>query len=171
MGKFLLVFLLALIGIFIVDQGIKEYMVLKAMELYACDRTSLYGQMLTLYETACINMTLVFNKGVAFSMFAFLEEWLKWIQLAMLGGIGAFVLWQRSFCYAFPVGMLLGAGLSNVYDRFEHGGVVDYVYWHCGFDFAIFNFADVMIDVAVLWLLILNFKPEFCKKKAEEAKI
>ena len=164
MGRFLLVFLLALVGIFIVDQGIKEFMMLKAMELYGCDRPSLYGQMLTLYETACINMTLVFNKGVAFSMFAFLEEGLKWIQLAMLGGIAGFVLWQRNFCYAFPAGMLLGAGFSNVYDRFLHGGVVDYVYWHCGFDFAIFNFADVMIDVAVLWLLILNLKPEFCKK-------
>jgi len=31
---------------------------------------------------------------------------------------------------------------------------VDYVAWHCGFDFAVFNFADVMIDVAVGWFLI-----------------
>ena len=164
MGRFFLVFFLSFAGIFIVDQGIKEFMILKAMELYGCDQTSLYGQMLTLYETACINLSLVFNKGVAFSMFAFLEEWLKWLQLVMIGGIAGFFLWKRELCYAFPAGMLIASGLSNVYDRFIHGGVVDYVYWHCGFDFAVFNFADVMIDVSVIWLLLLSFKPQLCKK-------
>jgi signal peptidase II len=58
---------------------------------------------------------------------------------------------------------MVGAGLSNVADRFIYGGVVDYVYWHCGFNFAVFNAADVMIDIAVVWLLILNFKPQMCK--------
>jgi signal peptidase II len=38
-----------------------------------------------------------------------------------------------------------------------HGGVVDYVFWHCGFDFAVFNFADVMIDVAVVLILLIHF--------------
>lgn len=115
------------------------------------------------YYTECIDLILVYNRGVAFSMFAFLEEALKWIQLALLGGIVGYTLWLRKRCFILPVGIMVGAGLSNVYDRFIHGGVVDYVYWHCGFDFAVFNFADVMIDVAVLWLLILNFRPQTCK--------
>ena len=90
-------------------------------------------------------------------MFAFLAEWLKWIQLALLAGVLGYTLWLKENRYFVPVGMMVGAGLSNVADRFIHGGVVDYVYWHCGFDFAIFNFADVMIDIAVVWLLILNY--------------
>lgn len=109
------------------------------------------------YYTNCIDLILVFNKGVAFSMFAFLAEWLKWIQLALLAGVLGYTLWLKENRYFVPVGMIVGAGLSNVADRFIHGGVVDYVYWHCGFDFAIFNFADVMIDIAVVWLLILNY--------------
>lgn len=109
------------------------------------------------YYTNCIDLILVFNKGVAFSMFAFLAEWLKWIQLALLAGVLGYTLWLKENRYFVPVGMMVGAGLSNVADRFIHGGVVDYVYWHCGFDFAIFNFADVMIDIAVVWLLILNY--------------
>ncbi|MDP2077285.1 MAG: signal peptidase II [Sulfuricurvum sp.] len=109
------------------------------------------------YYTNCIDLILVFNKGVAFSMFAFLAEWLKWIQLALLAGVLGYTLWLKENRYFVPVGIMVGAGLSNVVDRFIHGGVVDYVYWHCGFDFAVFNFADVMIDIAVVWLLILNY--------------
>jgi signal peptidase II len=112
---------------------------------------------------ACIDLILVYNKGVAFSMFAFLQEALKWIQLALLTGVVGYTLWLKQKCYLIPVGLMVGAGLSNIADRFIHGGVVDYVYWHCGFNFAVFNAADVMIDIAVVWLLILNYKPQLCK--------
>lgn len=115
------------------------------------------------YYTECIDLILVYNRGVAFSMFAFLEESLKWIQMAMLIGVLGYTLWLKKKCFLIPVGILVGAGFSNVYDRFIHGGVVDYVYWHCGFNFAVFNFADVMIDFAVIWLLFLNFRPNMCK--------
>ena len=96
-------------------------------------------------------------------MFAFLDEWLKYIQLVIVAGVLGYILYLKKLCFAIPAGFLIGGALSNVYDRFIHGGVVDMVYWHCGFDFAVFNFADVMIDVAVVWILILNFKPKLCK--------
>jgi signal peptidase II len=146
MLKSLAVLFLAALAIFIVDQNIKWIFV----EGFR-------------YYTECIDLILVYNRGVAFSMFAFLEEALKWIQLALLAGVVGYTLWLKKSCYILPVGILIGAGFSNVYDRFIHGGVVDYVYWHCGFDFAVFNFADVMIDLAVVWLLVLNFRPQSCK--------
>ncbi len=146
MVRALLVLLLAATGIFIIDQNIKTLFV-EGFRFY----------------TECIDLILVYNKGVAFSMFAFLEGSLKWIQLLLLAGVVGYTLWLKKECYILPVGIMAGAGVSNVYDRFVHGGVVDYVYWHCGFDFAVFNFADVMIDVAVVWLLILNFRPKYCK--------
>ncbi|MDD5373017.1 MAG: signal peptidase II [Sulfurimonas sp.] len=115
------------------------------------------------YYTDCIDLILVYNKGVAFSMFAFLDESLKYIQSVLIFGILLYIIYLREVCYAFPAGLMLGGAFSNIYDRFVHGGVVDMVYWHCGFDFAVFNFADVMIDIAVAWILLLNFKPKFCK--------
>jgi signal peptidase II len=44
--------------------------------------------------------------------------------------------------------------------------VVDYIAWHCGFNFAVFNFADVAIDLAVVWILIMVyfFKEDVAKK-------
>jgi len=144
--RLLVIMVFTLLGVFIIDQNIKTLFV---------DGWR--------YYTDCIDLILVYNKGVAFSMFAFLDEWLKYIQLVLIFGVLAYIVYLKDVCYAFPAGLMLGGAFSNVYDRFIHEGVVDMVYWHCGFDFAVFNFADVMIDVAVIWFLILHFKPKFCK--------
>ena len=58
------------------------------------------------------------------------------------------MIWEKEtfIKYAFPAGIIAGTGLSNVYDRFIHGGVVDYLFWHYGVEFAVFNFEDVMIE-------------------------
>ncbi len=140
------ILLLTLVGIFIIDQNIKMLFV---------DGFR--------YYTECIDLILVYNRGVAFSMLSFLDEWLKYIQLVMVIGVLGYIYYLKKLCYAFPAGLLLGGAFSNIYDRFVHGGVVDMVYWHCGFNFAVFNFADVMIDLAVVWLLVLNWKPHLCK--------
>ena len=140
------ILLLALIGVFIIDQQIKMLFV---------DGFR--------YYTECIDFILVYNKGVAFSMLSFLDEYLKYIQLVLVIGVLIYVINLKQVCYAIPAGLLLGGAFSNIYDRFIHGGVVDMVYWHCGFNFAVFNFADVMIDVAVVWIVVLNFKPHLCK--------
>jgi len=120
------------------------------------------------YKGECISFILVYNYGVAFSMFSFLEGNLKYIQIAiMLGGIIYLVFNKDLFnVYYFPTALILAGGVSNIYDRFIHGGVVDYVYWHCGFEFAIFNLADVIIDIGVVLILIINYR-ESKKLKAK----
>jgi len=149
-----LILLFTLAGIFIIDQNIKTLFV----DGYR-------------YYSDYMDLILVYNRGVAFSMFAFLEEWLKYIQLVLVFGVMAYVLYLKQLCYAFPAGLLLGGAFSNVYDRFIHGGVVDMFYWHAWpypmlgqNGFAVFNFADIMIDIAVVWILILNYKPQYCKE-------
>ena len=144
------VFLLAAIGTFVVDQSIKTLFL---------DGYYREGQ--------CIDLSLHFNKGVAFSMFAFVGTYLKWIQLQLIGGILYYIL-SRGYLkhYAFPSGLLIGGALGNLYDRFVHEGVVDYIAWHCGFDFAVFNYADVAIDAAVAWIILATY---FSSKKAVES--
>lgn len=97
---------------------------------------------------------LVYNKGVAFSMLSFLESYLKYIQILFLCILVLFALCSDFFIKHYAaLGILVGAGVSNVIDRFIYGGVVDYVYWHYGFDFAIFNLADVLIDISVILII------------------
>ena len=126
-------FLLSFFTIIFIDQLIK-YIFLSGFE----------------FKSKCISLVLAINKGVAFSMFSFLGESLKYIQLALI--IGLFVYFKKEKIISkHPIisGILFGAALSNLLDRFIRGGVVDYVYYHCGFNFAIFNFADVMIDLSI----------------------
>ncbi len=143
MAKSYGLFLIALIAVLVIDQAIKQIF------LNGFD-----------YNSDCISLNLTFNKGVAFSMFAFLGENLKYIQMALITVVLGYVLWEKQILrdYAFAIGLVLGGGVSNLLDRFTQEGVVDYVYWHCGFDFAIFNFADVMIDLGVLLILIYSLK-------------
>ena len=145
MDRSYLKFFGAFIFVFVVDQYIKSFF------LNGFD-----------WNSPCISLNFTLNKGVAFSMFAFLGENLKYIQVALIGAVLGYIFWKRETLreYAFALGLLMGGGISNLLDRFLHGGVVDYVYWHCGFDFAIFNFADVMIDLGVLLILIHSFLHE-----------
>lgn len=115
-----------------------------------------------------IDLILVFNKGVAFGSFAFLAENLKYLQIILLVAVVGYVIKIGALSYALPVAILVSAGASNVYDRFLHEGVVDYVFYHHWFEFAVFNFADVMIDVAVAWILIQHFIEHRRKQKEQK---
>ena len=139
--KKVLYFFISFLSIFAIDQTIK-YLFLKGFKLH----------------TKCISLILTFNKGVAFSMFSFLGENLKFIQLGLIIALLIYFI-KEKIISSHPVisGILFAAALSNLLDRFIREGVVDYVYWHCGFDFAIFNFADVMIDFSMLMFFYFYF--------------
>ncbi len=143
MIKAIWIFVLSFSGIFFIDQNIK------ALFLNGFS-----------WSSECISFILTVNKGIAFSMFSFLGKNLKYIQLILIGIVGLYLFFKKEIFikYSFPLGLLLGAGCSNIYDRFLHGGVIDYVYWHCGFNFAIFNFADVMIDFSILLIFYISYK-------------
>ena len=112
------------------------------------------------WHSKCISLVLAYNKGVAFSMFAFLEHNLKFIQILILlaGTIYLYFNQPTLKTYFYPIVILYSGALSNIADRFMHGAVVDYVYWHCWFDFAIFNLADVLIDIAIVLILYISYK-------------
>ena len=143
-----LIFLLVVIGTFVVDQN------LKIMAMDAVDGV----EYTTILKGACIDLELHYNRGVAFSLLAFLGDNLKWLQLVMILGIIFFVFYEGYLKkYAFALGLIIGGALGNLYDRFVHQGVVDYVAWHCGFNFAVFNYADVMIDLGVAIILLMTY--------------
>jgi signal peptidase II len=148
MIRSLSIFFLVLIGTFIIDQN------LKVMAMDAVNGV----EYATILKGSCIDLELHYNRGVAFSMLAFLGENLKWVQLFLVIGILFYIFYDEYIKeYAFPLGLILGGAFGNLYDRFIHEGVVDYVAWHCGFNFAVFNYADVMIDLGVAIILLLSY--------------
>ena len=116
-----------------------------------------------------MSLKLAYNYGVAFSMFSFLEHNLKYIQLAIILIATVYLLKNKNVFkeYYLPIALLYAGGLSNILDRFTYGGVVDYFYWHYGFKFAIFNIADVIINLAVALIIykqIIQMREEKKKK-------
>jgi len=154
MAKKLKVSFLIFISIFIIDQIIK----------YG------FANFDWNVEGPYMSLQLAYNYGVAFSMFSFLAEYLKYIQLTLvLAGVIYLYKNQDVFIeYSLPISLLFAGGLSNILDRFTYGGVVDYLYWHYGFKFAIFNLADVIIDLAVVIIIYKQIKQAREEKKAEE---
>jgi len=143
MNRTWVITLVSLCLVFVIDQMIKSLFL---------EGSRWYGDYFSLI--------LTYNKGVAFSMFAFLEEYLKYIQLLLVSGLGVYLVVHKEILqnYSFPIGVIAGAALSNILDRFIHGGVVDYFFWHYGFEFAVFNFADVMIDFGVILILYRSWR-------------
>ena len=150
-----LIFFLVLVGTFIIDQNIK---------IWAMDAVNGIEYM-TIVKGACIDLELNYNRGVAFSMLAFLGDNLKWVQFTLIIGIIGYVVYEGYLKkYAFAIGLIVGGALGNVYDRFIHEGVVDYIAWHCGFNFAVFNYADMMINLGVAIILLMTYL-EYRKEK------
>jgi len=61
------------------------------------------------------------------------------------------------------LGLIMAGALGNCYDRLVFGRVRDFVHFHVdpiGFDFAIFNFADNMLVVGAIILMLLALRPE-----------
>jgi signal peptidase II len=160
MMRSLVIFFLVAVGTFIIDQNLK---------VMAMDTVN-GVEYATILKGSCIDLELHYNRGVAFSMLAFLGDNLKWVQLILIIGIIAYVFYDGYLKqYAFPIGLILGGAFGNLYDRFIHEGVVDYVAWHCGFNFAVFNYADVMIDLGVAIILLFTYL-EYRKEKKEKMK-
>ena len=148
MGRNITIFLFIAIGTFIIDHNIK---------LWAMDAVD-GVEYAMIREGSCINLELYYNKGVAFSMLSFLGDNLKWVQLVLVISVLSYVLYEGYIKeYALALGLIVGGAFGNIFDRFTQEGVVDYIAWHCGFDFAIFNYADVMIDLGVAIILLQTF--------------
>jgi signal peptidase II len=91
-------------------------------------------------------------------MFASLGQYVKWLQITLVTFVIGFIFYEGYIKkFPFALGLLVGGAIGNIVDRFYHEGVVDYVAWHCGFNFAVFNYADVMIDIAIVWILIASY--------------
>ena len=144
----ILIFLAVLITTFVIDQSIKVW----AME-------SVNGvEYMTIMKGSYIDLILHYNPGVAFSMLEFLGDNLKFVQLFLIIGIIFYVFYEGYLeKYTVAIGLIVGGALGNLYDRFIHPGVVDYIAWHKWFHFAIFNYADIMINLGVAIILLTTY--------------
>ncbi len=116
------------------------------------------------------------NEGAFLSLGSEITGWLKYITLyafpvLLLVGLLWYILKSSSLSRSqiIALSLVLGGGLSNIYDRLLYGKVVDFMIMGIGdLKTGVFNIADVSIMTG-LFLLILNRKKKepAAKKKNE----
>lgn len=146
--KLLFIFYFCAIFVLVIDQAIKIL-----VQFYALSSNPIF-------TTKFIDIVLVYNKGIAFSMGLFLGEWLRWIIFILLIVFTIMLiknddLFKKYYIY---FGFIVGAGFSNLLDRFNYAGVVDYIFWHYGFKFAVFNLADAIINISLVCIMIMHIR-------------
>jgi signal peptidase II len=105
-----------------------------------------------------LNWTYVVNTGAAFSLFSG-AIWLRWLSLIVSLGLAIGAIWGPRFTRWEQVGygLILSGAFGNGIDRFAFGHVIDFIDVKL-INFAIFNVADVFINVGIVCLLIATFK-------------
>lgn len=112
------------------------------------------------FNIGCIAFYLVYNKGIAFSMLSSLGEYVKYMQLCILILLALYV-WKNEALkvyFKLPLVFIFAGGIGNIIDRFHMIGVVDFIAWQCYFNFAVFNMADVFINMGIFFAIIIIFR-------------
>lgn len=113
-----------------------------------------------------VSFDLVFNRGVTAGLLqsydAFWFTVLSIVIATIIAGLGAYTVhrWNYGYSVIGEVATLAGA-LSNVYDRFVHAGVIDFIHCSWGsYSFPIFNIADVCIVAGVGYMFIMHMRDD-----------
>ncbi|NUN63664.1 lipoprotein signal peptidase [Pseudanabaena biceps] len=101
------------------------------------------------------HFTYATNTGAAFSLFSGQIDWLKWVSMIVSLGLVAFGLFSKNLNRWEQVGYgcILAGAAGNGIDRFVAGYVVDFIDVRI-IRFAIFNIADVCINIGLACLAI-----------------
>jgi signal peptidase II len=101
------------------------------------------------------HLTYATNTGAAFSLFSGQIDWLKWVSMIVSLGLVVFGIFGKNLNRWEQVGYgcILAGAAGNGIDRFVAGYVVDFIDIRI-IRFAIFNIADVSINVGLACLAI-----------------
>ena len=107
-----------------------------------------------------LDFTLIYNKGIAFSLFDF-QSGMQTLPLIIITFIAIaffiFLLIRNKWSNIEEIGILfiIGGAIGNLIDRVTQGAVTDFIlFYYNDFYFPAFNFADSFITVGISVLLI-----------------
>lgn len=111
------------------------------------------------------NLTLLYNRGAAFSFLAGAGGWQRYLFLGIgLVAVIVIVLWLRRLrpqetYTAAGLTLILGGAVGNLIDRALYGHVVDFIDWHYGgWHWPAFNIADAAITVGAVLVVLSSFR-------------
>ena len=114
-----------------------------------------------IFNSAYLNIVLIWNKGIAFGLLSFTESYFYNILSLIISLIVAILVLMTLKSQGFKrysLLMIVGGALGNLHDRIMFKAVPDFIDFHVGsFHWFIFNVADIFITVGVISMVILEF--------------
>tara|TARA_B100001939_G_scaffold174143_1_gene149912 strand:- start:435 stop:935 length:501 start_codon:yes stop_codon:yes gene_type:complete len=123
-----------------------------------------------IFSSKFLNIYLIWNKGIAFGLFSFDENFLYnfvTFLIIFICIILFFMILSNIGLKRYFLLMVFGGALGNLYDRIYFRAVPDFIDLHIeNLHWFVFNIADIFITLGVFMLILLEIF--FSKKKHEK---
>ena len=113
-----------------------------------------------LYQSKYLNISLVWNEGIAFGLLSFdqnnLYNFLS-LLIAIIVLVIFFMIVKNDNITKYPLLMIFAGAIGNLYDRITYKAVPDFIDFHIGeFHWFIFNVADIFISLGVFFMILIE---------------
>ena len=142
--------LITVLVIFILDRITKLYVIYESDKLLNNE----------LFISKYLNITLIWNNGIAFGFFSLDQGNLYNILTAIISIITLIILIMiinSRGIKKYALLIILGGALGNLFDRVIYKAVPDFIDFHIAeFHWFIFNVADIFITIGVIFMILLE---------------
>ena len=142
------VFLISLI--FLLDRISKIYVINLNQKLLGSE----------IFSSNYLNIILIWNEGIAFGLFSF-SQTIMYDLLTLFISVVIIVLLimliKSNDLRKYPLLMIFGGAIGNLYDRVFYKAVPDFIDVHVNnFHWFIFNVADIFISIGVIFMILIE---------------
>ena len=143
--------------------------VIDLVSKFIAEENLVFGQAIALIPI--LDLLLVFNSGIAFSIFDFNNNvfsfGLSLFGLIIVAYLHSLYKNEESSINRFSFILIISGALGNILDRLPDGVVTDFLFFHIGnTSFFIFNFADAFISIGAALFFLTEFK-KFLQNRSE----
>ena len=139
-----------ILTIFCIDRFSKIYVINFHEKNYGSD----------LYNSKFLNISLIWNEGIAFGLLSFSDKFFYHILTFFIGVVILIILLMLNYSEGmkkYSLLMILGGALGNFYDRIFFEAVPDFIDFHVeNFHWFIFNVSDIFITTGVVLMIFLE---------------
>tara|TARA_B100000242_G_scaffold71343_1_gene45235 strand:+ start:487 stop:981 length:495 start_codon:yes stop_codon:yes gene_type:complete len=113
-----------------------------------------------IFSSNYLNISLIWNEGIAFGLFSFSQTIMYdlltlFISLVII--VILIMLIKSNDLRKYPLLMIFGGAIGNLYDRVFYKAVPDFIDVHVNnFHWFIFNVADIFISIGVIFMILIE---------------
>lgn len=142
------IFVIIILLMFAMDRFSKEYVI----DFFLSYKEQSY------YLYPFLNLTLIWNTGMAFGLFESESNTYHFISALIFVVIVFLIIWlfkSKIFIEKIALSVVIGGALGNLFDRIKFNAVPDFIDLHYrDFHWFVFNVSDIVITIGIILLLL-----------------